>query len=83
MARPSRSVAVWVAGSKLSTTVWAQNSMPRSSKPPRMPADASCDTGIGMPIGVSTLIVAASRTPRCTNWSCSIIAVSYGAAGHL
>ena len=50
---------------------------------PTIPADASREIGIGTVIGVMTLIVVSSRAPRSTSAWCSIMAHSYGAAGHL
>ena len=46
-------------------------------------ADASAEIGMGFGMGLMILMVLAPRRPRFSRWSCSMIAVSNGAAGHL
>ena len=47
------------------------------------PADASSEIGIGLGIGLITLMVLADRRPFFSRKSCNMMAVSKGAAGHL
>ena len=50
--------------------------MPRSSQSDRMALETSSEIGIGLPIGVTRVIVHASRTPRRVSRSWSMNAVS-------
>ena len=57
--------------------------MPRAPSSWRILSDATGEIGIGIPIGVMTLIDVGLAVERCFMKSWSMSAASYGAAGHL
>ena len=77
------SVAILLAGSSEVTFDWGPHSMPRSPAASRMPVDALGEMGMGIPIGLTILMVDFDRRPRFSRSSCNMNAVSNGAAGHL
>ena len=72
-----------MSGSRATTVRSGTNPMSRSANRARIACEVSGDGGSGVPNGMTSWMVTASRRPRSRRYSSRRIAASLGAGGHL